>query len=46
MSTVAWIGMRVAAVAHTYQKERLTSEADWVFQEIREISFPQLAEQF
>ncbi len=39
-------GMRVVAVAHTYPKERLTLEADWVFQEIREISLPQLAEQF
>lgn len=39
-------GMRVAAVAHTYEMERLTSEADWVFQSIKEVELAQLEEHF
>ncbi len=39
-------GMRVAAVAHTYETARLTPEADWVFEKIGQISFKEIEPHF
>lgn len=39
-------GMKVAGVAHTYEQERLTLEADWVFERIEDISLKELAKHF